>query len=91
MSHEIIAQPALTKVEADVIITALNYFRDALRVPINPDPANPSNVAHAVKIEQYCHVADSVVGKISRAAVKMGTLPNARNILPGGGRFTRKN
>jgi hypothetical protein len=85
MSHEIVAQPGLSNVECQVIITALNYFRDALRAPVNPDPENPANVSHAVKLEQYCHVADSVIGKIVRNAVKMGKVPDARNIKPGGG------
>lgn len=86
MSHEIIAQPGLTNVECQVIVTALNYFRDALRAPTNPDPENPDNLAHAVKIEQYCHVADAVIGKIARNAVKLGKVPDARNIYPGSGR-----
>lgn len=85
MSREIVAQPGLEKIECDVIITALNFFRDALidTAKANPDPENPANASHAVKLHQYCHVADAIIGKISRATVRLGKLPNARLITPG--------
>ena len=85
MSHEIIAQPGLTKIECDVILTALEWFREAITTP-HPGGDNP---AQALKKEQFMEVAAGIEGKIARNVVAMGKMKDARLITPGSGRRPR--
>jgi len=90
MSREIIAQPGLTKVECDVILTALEWFGQAIQQPHNA--GQKDNAAQAVKKEQFMIVAAEVRGKIVRDVVRIGNVKpfdafgGARNIIPGGKR-----
>lgn len=86
MSHEVIAQPGLTKVECDVILTALQWMEQALKTPHSTGA--PDNPAQALKKEQFMIVAAEVSGKIARDVVKRGVL-RMPNVSPGSGKFSR--
>lgn len=86
MSHEIIAQPGLTKVECDVILTALEWFGTAIQQPHKAGQLD--NAAQAVKKEQFMIVAAELRGKIARAVVKQGVL-RMPLVSPGSGKFSR--
>lgn len=91
MSQEIVAQPALTKVECEVILTALEWFGQAVQQPHDADQKDTAS--QAVKKEQYMIVAAGVRGKIARNVIARGNAAafgeQARHIKPGGGRFSR--
>lgn len=86
MSQEIVAQPGLTKVECDVILTALEWFGQAIQQPHNAGQAD--NAAQAVKKEQFMIVAAELRGKIARDVVKRGIL-RMRNVTPGSGKVPK--
>lgn len=86
MSREIIAQPPLTKVECDVILTALEWFGTAIQQPHKAGQLD--NASQAVKKEQYMIVAAEIRGKIARDVVRRGIM-NGRNITPGSGRVPK--
>jgi hypothetical protein len=87
MSQEIIAQPGLTKVECDVILTALEWFGQAIQQPHSPNEKDAP--AQALKKEQYMIVSAEIRGKIVRNVERMGKLrlpnvqPGPRNRWPG--------
>lgn len=86
MSLEIIAQPALTKIECDVILTALEWFGMAIQQP--HDAGQLDNAAQAVKKEQFMIVAAELRGKIARDVVRRGVMKE-RNVTPGSGRVSK--
>lgn len=89
MSNEIVAQPGLTKVECDVVITALAFFEEALNAKTVGE--GPQHVAIVIKKHQYGVAAESVKSKIVRSTVHLGTLDSniRRNLTPGSGKLTR--
>jgi hypothetical protein len=80
VSHEIIAQPGLTKVECEVICAGLDFLKKVMA-----EPGQVNDAGTAIKREQYTMVANNVIAKLVRNIEHLGRL-RLPDVKPGGAR-----